>query len=156
MRSKFVSHRQPSGFDWRFMASKFISMIEPTNARCAVGSPVSETKKSFTFFIHREDSEPDRVASRNRLAPTQPLTSSTSAKARPTEPTADRLFRSSLMSFLRSRATVVATCCDFASRPEDALRDTPRRRQQGGRQIDGYRRTIGYDKNQRGVREHLT
>jgi hypothetical protein len=153
---QFVSHRQLSGFDWRFMASNFNLMIDPTDAHCALGSPVSETREPFTFFIHREDSEPDRVASRNRLAPTQPLPSSTTASTLPTEFDVTCSFRSGLEIVLRSRATVVATCCDFASRSQASLGETPRRQQPGGRQTDGFRRTIGYEKNQRGVREHLT
>jgi hypothetical protein len=151
----FVSHRQLSGIDWRFMASKFIRMIEPTSAEDALGLPVSKAKTPFTFFIHREDSEPERVASRNRLAPTQPLSSSTSALARPTELEAVCLFRSR-SKLNRSLATVVAIHCDFASRPANTLGDNQRRQQPGGRQIDGYRRTIDREKNQRGVREHLT
>ena len=138
------------------MASTFTSTIEPTTADSALGLPVSEARLPFTFFIHREDSEPERVAPRNRLAPTQPLTSSTTAQACPTELDVVCLFRSSSKFLLRSLATVVADSCDFASRPAGALGDTPRRKLPGGRQTDGYRRTIGYEKNQRGVREHLT
>lgn len=140
----------------QFMVSNFDKMIEPTNADNALGLYASETEKLFPFFIHREDSEPDRVASRNRLAPTQPLSSSTTMSTLPTELDVNCSFRSGLELNLRSRATVVATCCDFASRSQNALGDTPRRQQPGGRQTDGFRRTIGYEKNQRGVREHLT
>jgi len=138
------------------MISNFIPMIESTTAKFAAGAFADEMTKPFTFFIHREDSEPDRVASRNRLAPTQLLTSSTFALACPTESEANGLFRSSLEFINRSRATVVACKCDFASRPAGALGDTPRRQLPGGRQTDGFRRTISYEKNQRGVREHLT
>jgi hypothetical protein len=147
------------------MVSSFIKMNEPTttadNAWVGYAPSVGEmhvndTKKLFTYFIHREDSEPDRVASRNRLAPTQPLPSSTSAQTRPTEFDADCSFRSEPISLARSMVTVVAIHCDFTSRSANVLGDFQRRRQPGGRQTDGFRRTIGYEKNQLGVREYLT
>jgi len=146
------------------MVSSFIKMNEPTNAdnamvSCAdsvAGSHVKKVKLPFTYFIHREDSEPDRVATRNRLAPTQPLPSSTSVTARPTELTTACSFRSGPLSLIRSLATVVAIRCDFTSRSVNVGGDFQRRRQPGGRQTDGFRRTISYEKNQLGVREYLT
>ncbi len=146
------------------MVLSFIKMNEPTTADNALvncvnsadGLHVGLTQTPFTYFIHREDSEPDRVASRNRLAPTQQLPSSTSAKTRPTEFNAACSFRSGPISLARSLATVVAIHCDFASRSVNVLGDFQRRQQPGGRQTDGFRRTISYDKNQRGVREYLT
>jgi len=138
------------------MLSSFTLMIESTTAKPAAGTFSDEITEPFTYFIHREDSEPDRVAPRNRLAPTQPLPSSPFALTRPTESEVNGLFRSSLKYINRSKATVVAPTCDFASRPTCASGDTPRRQLLGGRQTDGFRRTISYDKNQRGVREHLT
>jgi len=146
------------------MVSSFIKMNEPTNAdnamvSCAnsvAGLHVKKVKLPFTYFIHREDSEPDRVATRNRLAPTQPLPSSTSVTARPTELTTACSFRSGPLSLIRSLATVVAIRCDFTSRSVNVGGDFQRRRQPGGRQTDGFRRTISYEKNQLGVREYLT
>ncbi len=131
-------------------------MIEPTDVLVTAGSCFHEMKKPFTFFIHREDSEPERVASRNRLAPTQPLTLSTTAATCPIKSKVNRSNRSEPKLFIRSLATVVADRCDFASRSAYTLVDTQKRQHLGGRQTDGFRRTIGYEKNQRGVREYLT
>ncbi len=52
-------------------------------------------------------------------------------------------------------ATIVAIRCDVASRPTVSRVGFQRRKQSGGQQADGFRRTIGFDKNQRGVWEHL-
>lgn len=120
------------------------------------GAGMGYGRELFPFFIHREDSEPDRVAPRNRLAQTQPLSKSTSLCVCPTEYTKPCLFRSSSVSSHWSLATVVAMRCSVASRPRRAGKDTPSRQQQEGRQTDGFRRTISREKNSRGVRENLT
>src|SRR5690606_27260816 len=109
--------------------------------------------KPFSIFLHREDSEPDRVALRNRLAPTQPFSSLTVACSRPTECQANRSFRSE-SEVLCPPATIAAPRCGLTSRSTVFLKGTPRRKQLGGRQADGFRRTISFDKNQRGVWEH--
>ncbi len=109
----------------------------------------------FTFFNHREDSEPERVASRNRLAPTQPLSSSKFANACPTKPPANDSYRSERESVCEPPVTIDAFRCVFASRSAATTGEPERREQPGGRQTDGFRRTIGHEKNQRGVWEHL-
>lgn len=138
----------------RFMHSFFKSTIASRLEKD--GSGKGYGRKLFPFFIHREDSEPDRVAPRNRLAQTQPLSSSTGLRVCPTEYVKPCLFRSSSFSHLGTQAIEVAMFGDRDSRPEQEGKDTPSRQQQKGRQTDGFRRTISHEKNSRGVRENLT
>ncbi len=149
-----VSHRQSIVIGTWFMHSFIQSTIESRLEKD--GSGKGYGRELFPFFIHREDSEPDRVAPRNRLAQTQPLSTSTSLCVCPTEYAKPCLFRSSSFSSRWSMATVVAMRCDVASRPGSDGKDTPSRQQQEGRQTDGFRRTISREKNSRGVRENLT
>src|SRR5690606_15136893 len=132
------------------MVPSFMTSIEqppatrtPNVRRGSIARQVN-LPKPLTFFLHREDSEPDRVALRNRLAPTQPFSSLSIACNRPTECQADRSFRSGPTT-LATRATIAAPRCDLASLAPAYPVSTPRREQLGGRQADGFRRTIGFD-----------
>lgn len=142
------------------MASIFVPTIAQPTALRRPAAPWGknagdrELHKPFSFFLHREDSEPDRVALRNRLAPTQPFSPLTIASSRPTECQAYRSFRSE-SAVSRPPATIAAQACGFTSRSIARLESTSKRKQLGGRQADGFRRTIGFDKNQRGVWEYL-
>ncbi|TVP94960.1 MAG: hypothetical protein EA381_19490 [Planctomycetaceae bacterium] len=109
----------------------------------------------FSIFLHREDSEPVCVALRSRLAPTQPFLSPRTSRRRPT---AVRAWRSGVELSRSDRvlpATIVAPRCDLASRSIRRPGGDPCQEQSGGRQAVGFRRTNGFDKNQRGVWEHL-
>lgn len=143
------------------MAPIFNSNIEtpiasgiPNAKRNAIAQLVKAIKP-FTIFLHREDSEPDRVALRNRLAPTQSFSSLTFTWDRPTDIQADRSFRSGLEIFIAQLSTIAAFQCCFARRSIGFLESNKKRGQAGGLQADGFRRTISFDKNQRGVWEHL-
>lgn len=111
--------------------------------------------KPFTIFLHREDSEPDRVALRNRLAPTQSFSSLTFSWDRPTDIQAESSFRSGPETHVVHLSTIAASRCGFARRSIGFLGSNKKRGQAGGLQADGFRRTISFDKNQRGVWEHL-
>ncbi|HBJ34025.1 MAG TPA: hypothetical protein DDZ51_04520 [Planctomycetaceae bacterium] len=111
--------------------------------------------KLFTIFLHREDSKPDRVALRNRLAPTQSFSSLTFSWNRPTDLQAGSSFRSGPETFVVQWSTIAASQCSFARRSIGFLGSITKRGQAGGLQADGFRRTISFDKNQRGVWEHL-
>lgn len=106
------------------------------------------------FFIHREDSEPDSVALRSRLAPTQPYSSLTFTEHRPTDNQIVRPFRSGAVSVrlhldCLTSGSVPAGCCRRLSLGKII------RVHQGGLRVDGFQRTINLDLNQRGVREYL-
>jgi len=131
-----------------------ITGSRPTATRDAIVDGLKETKP-FIYFLHREDSEPDRVALRNRLAPTQSFSSLTSTWIRPTDIQADRSFRSGPETLIELSSTIVAQTCHIARRSIKSLESNQRQGQAGGRQADGFRRTIGFGKNQRGVWEHL-
>ena len=126
----------------------------PTADRNAIVHDVKATKP-FTIFLHREDSEPDRVALRNRLAPTQSFSSLTSTWNRPTDFQVDRSLRSGPETLVVQLSTIAASQCGFARRSNGFLGSNNQRGQAGGLQADGFRRTIGFNKNQRGVWEHL-
>lgn len=154
-------HRQLwHSIHWRFMALIFVATIDQPTVRRRPAAPWGKVAGGwnchtpFSFFLHREDSEPDRVALRNRLAPTQPFSPLTSAGSRPTECQVNRSFRSESVVF-SPPATIAAPRCGFTSRSTAQLASTSGRKQLGGRQADGFRRTIGFDKNQRGVWEYL-
>ena len=126
----------------------------PTADRNAIVHDVKATEP-FTIFLHREDSEPDRVALRNRLAPTQSFSSLTFSWNRPTDLQVSRSFRSGPETLVVQLSTISAPTCGFARRSIGFLGSNQKRGQAGGLQADGFRRTIGFDKNQRGVWEHL-
>lgn len=143
------------------MAPIFQSNIEtpvasgrPTADRSVIDG-LMEATEPFTIFLHREDSEPDRVAIRNRLAPTQSFSSLMFSWNRPTDSQVDRPFRSGPEAQSVQWSTIAASPCGFARRTNGFLGSNRKRGQKGGLQADGFRRTIGFDKNQRGVWEHL-
>lgn len=143
----------------RPMDSIFATTIVKTTDRpglpgCGGIGGVREKLEPISIFLHREDSEPERVAIRNRLAPTQPFSSLTILGGRPTGCRPNRSFRSDPGTLIPS-ATIAASRCGFTSRSIASPGGTPWRKQTGGRKADGFRRTIGFVKNQRGVWEHL-
>ncbi len=131
-----------------------IASGRPTANRNAIAHQV-KAAKSFTIFLHREDSEPDRVALRNRLAPTQSFSSLTFSWNRPTDFQAGRSFRSGPETLVAQWSTIAASRCSFARRSIGFPVSNRKRGQAGGLQADGFRRTISFGKNQRGVWEHL-
>jgi hypothetical protein len=131
-----------------------IASGRPTANRNVIVHPVNAAKP-ITIFLHREDSEPDRVALRNRLAPTQSFSSLTCSWNRPTDFQVDRSFRSGPETQVVQVSTIAASRCGFARRSIGFLGSNQKRGQAGGLQADGFRRTISFDKNQRGVWEHL-
>jgi hypothetical protein len=111
--------------------------------------------KPHPIFLHREDSEPVRVALRSRLAPTQQFSSLRATRRRPTAVRVNRSANLNTGMQTVLPATFVASRCDFASRSYVFPENDMRWKQIGGLQTIGFRRTNGFDKNQRGVWEYL-
>jgi hypothetical protein len=129
-------------------------MRRPTASRGEVARWGS-CRLPINVFHHREDSEPVVVAKRSRLAPTQPFPSVRTARPLPTV-CQDQCSSSRVLAKpIALPSTFVASRCDLARWPNRSAEQSQSWELIVGRQAVGFRRTNGFDKNQRGVWEYL-